>query len=333
MKKIFHILIFLFSVLLMEAQDPQFSQFYASPLYLCPSLTGATDGSRATINFRDQWPQIPGAFITYAVAFDHYFQNINSGFGVLFTRDQAGTGRLGSTNMGFLYSYNIQLSRKWQIRPGFQFLRSQRGIDFNRLTFGDQIIGSGQTDSREYYYLTKKVNYMDFNASILAYSEKYWGGLGFDHLIGPNQSLYSAYSEVPLRVSFYGGAKLMMKESAAMKGGETLTLAFLYKSQRKFDQIDLGVYWHKSPLVLGAWYRGIPLFKKYSKGYQNNDAIILLVGYKIEEISIGYSYDFTISRLVTNTGGAHEISIVYLFNQDRQLTRKRKNIIVPCPKF
>lgn len=333
MKKLLQILIFILVALSAKPQDPQFSQFYAAPMYLSPSLTGATNGSRATINFRDQWPQIPGAFVTYAVAFDHYFLNINSGFGVLFARDQAGTGRLATTNIGFLYSYNIQLNRQWQIRPGFQFLRSQRSIDFHKLTFSDQIIGSGQVDSREYYYLEPKTNYMDFNASIMAYSEKYWAGLGFDHLIGPNQSLYSAHSEVPLKVSIYGGSKLMMKESRAMKGGETLTLAFLYKSQRKFDQLDLGVYWHKSPLVLGAWYRGIPLFKKYDKGYQNNDAIILLVGYKIEEISVGYSYDFTISRLVTNTGGAHEISLVYLFNQDKQFTRKKKNVIVPCPKF
>jgi hypothetical protein len=34
-------------------QDPQFSQFYASPLYLGAAFTGATPGSRYCLNFRN----------------------------------------------------------------------------------------------------------------------------------------------------------------------------------------------------------------------------------------------------------------------------------------
>ena len=44
------------------AQDPHFSQFFASPLTLNPAFTGKFDGSwRLAANHRDQWPSIPKA--------------------------------------------------------------------------------------------------------------------------------------------------------------------------------------------------------------------------------------------------------------------------------
>ena len=48
------------------AQDPQYSQFYAAPQYLNPAFTGMTIQDRIVINYRHQWPSIPGAlFIIY----------------------------------------------------------------------------------------------------------------------------------------------------------------------------------------------------------------------------------------------------------------------------
>jgi len=39
------------------AQDPNFSQFFASPLTLNPALTGKFDGNfRLAGNYRNQWP-------------------------------------------------------------------------------------------------------------------------------------------------------------------------------------------------------------------------------------------------------------------------------------
>ena len=47
------------------AQDPNFSQFFASPLTLNPALTGKFDGVyRIAGNYRNQWPTISNAFVT-----------------------------------------------------------------------------------------------------------------------------------------------------------------------------------------------------------------------------------------------------------------------------
>ncbi|MBE0668227.1 MAG: type IX secretion system membrane protein PorP/SprF, partial [Bacteroidales bacterium] len=71
----------------MRGQDPQFSQFYANQLYLAPSFAGATEDYRFALNWRNQWPSIPGVFHTYSVSFDKALPNFNSGIGILATYD------------------------------------------------------------------------------------------------------------------------------------------------------------------------------------------------------------------------------------------------------
>ena len=59
MKKIVLLLLIGFSLLKTTAQDPNFSQFYSSPLTLNPALTGKFNGVlRATGTYRNQWPEI-----------------------------------------------------------------------------------------------------------------------------------------------------------------------------------------------------------------------------------------------------------------------------------
>ena len=100
------------------SQEVHFSQFFAAPLYLSPSLAGSTEGSRVAFNFRDQWPKIPNTFISTAFSIDHNFRNMNSGLGLLVFADQAGDGNLGLINAGLIYSYDISITEDIHIRPG-----------------------------------------------------------------------------------------------------------------------------------------------------------------------------------------------------------------------
>src|SRR3979411_2133223 len=55
----------------LRAQDPGFSQFFASPLTLNPALTGKFNGTlRVAGNYRNQWPQINNAFVTSTISVD-----------------------------------------------------------------------------------------------------------------------------------------------------------------------------------------------------------------------------------------------------------------------
>ncbi len=64
MRKLLVYLLFAMKVDFTKAQDPQFSQFYAAPMYLNPGFAGTTVDNRIVFNHRIQWPSLPGAFVT-----------------------------------------------------------------------------------------------------------------------------------------------------------------------------------------------------------------------------------------------------------------------------
>jgi type IX secretion system PorP/SprF family membrane protein len=152
-------------------QDPHFTQFYAAQTYLNPAFTGIHGCTRFSSNFRDQWPAIPGSFISYTFSYDQYFNSINSSFGLLAVNDQAGSGRLRSTGVNLLYAYEIPLADEWRIRAGLQGGLSTRNVNYHDLIFGDQIARGGAATSL-YADNTEMALYPDLSTGALVYSEK-----------------------------------------------------------------------------------------------------------------------------------------------------------------
>src|SRR5260370_24177393 len=103
------------------AQDPEFSQYYAAPLYLNPAFTGTTDDHRFIMNYRNQWPNVARGYQTVAVSYDYNLYQYNSGIRFLATLDKAGTAGMKSTQFNFLYYYNFYLSHKGEVLLGLNF--------------------------------------------------------------------------------------------------------------------------------------------------------------------------------------------------------------------
>jgi type IX secretion system PorP/SprF family membrane protein len=314
------------------AQDPQFTQFYSNPLYLAPSFAGMTGRTRLNTNYRIQWPDMPGAYHTYSVSLDHAINSFNSGLGLLIMNDRAGSGNLNRSNITLQYAYYIKINEKWHCVPGIYMSYMQRSLNFQSLVWHDQISTNGTSTSSVETLPVGKVQSLDFGTSAMFYSEEYWLGTSVDHLFQPNESFYiventsrlSGY--IPIKYSIFGGTKLINKGRLFRPYDTSVQLAFLYRQQKNYKQLDLGMYWYNKPLVLGFWYRGIPILKPFP----NQDAFALLVGIKLENFNIGYSYDFTISKLIGSTGGTHEISMSLIFKAKMP---KRKLGEVPCPDF
>src|ERR1700704_4073857 len=105
MKKLLSTLtICLVLVTVSTAQDPNFSQFFASPLTLNPALTGKFDGVyRFAANYRNQWPSISNAYTTMTASLDMAImksqipETDQFGIGIMAYSDKAGDGALNST--------------------------------------------------------------------------------------------------------------------------------------------------------------------------------------------------------------------------------------------
>lgn len=313
------------------AQDPQFSQFYANSLYLNPGFTGNTTQLRMATTYRNQWPGVPGGFKSYTASIDYNIEEAKSGVGLLFTHDEAGSGGLRFTNIAALYAAQIRLSRKLGFKPGLKFSYTRRDVNQADLIFGDQIARDGAPNTIE--TLQEGIGYLDLGfGAVLAHSEKYWFGLSIDHLNRPNYSLFGTESRLPTKLSMHGGWNFEVDKPGDNFGKDNIRVLVHYKSQQDWDQLELGGYYEMDKVFFGLWYRGLPGLKSYKQGYSNNDAVILLLGLEVNDLRIGYSYDVTISRLVSDSGGAHEISLVFEA-ASRRKKRSRKRFQIPCPKF
>ena len=311
-----------------KAQDPQFSQFYAAPLYLGPSMAGASDNGRLGLNFRDQWPKLSGKYITYAVSYDQYISRYYSGVGVLFMMDDAGGGKLTTTQVGLDYSYRIRASKEFYLQPGMEFQYYQRKINFSKLTFADQFYGDQILPGSVELPPDNQAGHIDFSFSLLGFTKDMWLGSTVDHVMKTSKTLEQDIRYVPLKLSVYGGVKIPVNNVLLSRYEQNISIAFNYRNQASMQQLDLGAYYNRLPFMVGLWYRGIPIIPSTD----TKDAITVSGGVLIKNLIFTYSYDLTVSSLITSTGGAHELALVYTFEQPH-IKSKRKMGSVPCPKF
>lgn len=317
------------------AQDPQYSQSYANALYLSPAFAGAEQNTRGIFATRYQWPGIDASFISNTFSADHYIDRYKSGIGFIATSDLSTAAKLHSTEAGMIYAFQADISKKIVFRPALQLSYVNRSINFNRLTFGSQynndgFAGGASNESSN----IPTVSYLDVSAGGLLYAKNYWVGISVNHLNTPEQSFMKGQSPLPIKASLFGGYKFSFtpewkKKHVNPNEEKSLTPTFIYKMQGKSDQLDIGLYGQYNALVVGFWYRGIPV-KLYAPERTNHDALVFLAGFLHKGFAFGYSYDYTLSKLAGISGGAHELTLSYGF-KTKKAKRIQKRAV--CPKF
>ncbi len=316
--------------------DPQFSQFYAAPLMVNPGYTGSVAEHRIIFNGRIQWPNLPKAYQTMSFSWDFWRPELKSGFGLLVLTDRSGRANLRYTTVRFNYSYKI-LMGNWVLSPGLYFGYSLNTFDPNALLFGDQLdFGQGNLPPSQDPNVAKLNNtqFFDTGVGFLMYNRTTWLGASVFQLNQPNASIIDGDSPWPMRIVVHAGTRLpIYGDRYKSKMVSSLAPSILYRYQGGTHQIDMGVQYMVAPVVVGIWYRGVPLMKN-PKGGNSNEALIFSMGLLFENFEFGYSYDFTISELSARSGGAHEISLQYEFGLVAHPRKvKRKNQVLPCPTF
>lgn len=335
MKKGLTILLFALSAAAF-GQDPEFSQYYAAPLQLNPAFVGTASDHRLIANHRNQWPNVANGFVTYALSYDYNLSDLNSGLGFLIVTDRAGSANLRSTVVNFQYSYKVNFNHKVMLSTGLNFGMGFRSIDYNKLVFGDQLAfdsdGNVPTDDPVMGTI-ESTKYFDFGGGMLAYSRTFWLGFAAQHLNRPNRSLLGEEAEIPVKLTFHGGVRIPLYNGPFKKERvAAIAPSFIYKQQGPFDQLDLGAYFLYEPVVVGLWYRGIPI-KQNVRDNISQDAMVIVIGFQMKKVELSYSYDLTVSDLGPVAGGAHEVALKYKLNVVESQKTKKKEKFIPCPTF
>ncbi|MEP0711886.1 type IX secretion system membrane protein PorP/SprF [Algoriphagus sp.] len=320
-------------------QDVQYSQFYANPFYLNPALAGSTGLTRVGVNFRNQWPALDQSFLAYTAYGDHFSEKYNSGFGLVVSGARESFTQSRTDEVGLLYSYRLRLGEKRFLHMGVQGSFISRDVLFDQVVLGTQLdIDKGIIlgEPGDGFTGDSRLRAADVNAGLLYYEDKFWFGVSAFHLLKPQISYLEFDSNrLPIKYSLHGGVRFNLAPGNIndffnnTDQERSLALAFNYKSQGAFDQLDIGAEFFFEPLILGFWYRGLPT--KYN--LPNNESLIGLIGIELDSgLDFGYSYDYSISKLGQNvSGGAHEVSVRYVFSS--QDPRKKYYPALPTFRY
>ncbi|MEN7546866.1 type IX secretion system membrane protein PorP/SprF [Rapidithrix thailandica] len=307
-------------------QDPNFTQFYASSLYLNPAFTGSTEQFRIASVYRNQWVGLPQSYAHNQASFDYNLLNWNSGIGVMVTNDRIAELAYQATSLNVSYSYAVPLREEWVMRLGLQGGYTYKSTNFNRLVFGDAIARGGGGSGEAFGSESK--GSLDFSTGFLIYNSRFWAGMGLFHLNRPNQGLGEVSDHLPIRYTIHMGGKLPIRQKQEV----WVSPAILFQQQAQFSQLDFGVNLSYQAIIAGVWYRGLPVGNETSKF--NKSAISGLLGLHVQNFTVGYSYDHAVGGIHGLTGASHEITLVFEPPATLSFLKKAKDKrFVQCPAF
>lgn len=320
--------------LMTNAQDPHFSQFFASPLTLNPAFTGKFSGSwRLAANHRDQWPSIPKAYVTTSASIDFPIlrskipENDVFGVGISGLTDASANNILKLNYGSVSMSYHKALDENGYstIGAGFQATYSSLSLDISKTTFESMLTQNGFTDEskREVLANGKNQSYFDINAGLL-YSgstngeNNFYLGASMYHINRPKVGFIDKNWYLTGRISIHGGGSFPLSDLL------TVHTSLIHQIQNKASETTVGAALaanlsqdaeKPSAVYLGSWVRF-------------NDAIVPYVGLEFGGLRIGVSYDFNISSLkaATASRGGSEFSVIFI-------KRPADYKGIPCPKF
>jgi type IX secretion system PorP/SprF family membrane protein len=335
MKKIASVIIvvlgFIFNA---DAQDPHFSQFFASPLTLNPALTGKFDGTlRAAGNYRNQWPAFNNVYTTSTLSVDFSIlnkiipENDTWGVGIIALTDKAGGGVLTNNYIGISTAYHKALNEDGysQIGLGFQGMYGQKRLDNSKLYYEDMLTPFGFTGVTQEVYNSNdlNINYFDVNAGLIytvstTDKNNFYFGASMYHINRPKESFKGGNWNIAARTTISAGGYFPVSDNL------TLHTSGIYQVQGKSTETTFGGAIasalnndERNPTNVygGLWMRW-------------NDAVIPYLGLEFGGMRIGTSYDINISSLKagSQSRGGMELSLIYI-----KKPANGKN--VPCPKF
>jgi type IX secretion system PorP/SprF family membrane protein len=242
------------------------------------------------------------------------------GVGLVATGDQAGDGRLRTTEVGVQSAFHQQLSRggKSMLSAGFAASVGSKSVDADRLIFNNQWTETGfdPTLPNGESFSGLREGYLDLSAGLGFFARTSLHNYVFldaslHHLNQPRISFLDARQALGLRPVLAAGGRF------SLRGTTAVLPRVQFSSEQNARQLIAGANfswgldytWDGNQLIGGLWYR-------------YGDAVIVNVGTRLNDLQLMLSYDLNASGLTpaSNGYGAVEFSLVYVGRKkDRKL--------------
>lgn len=277
-----------FTEIVVAQQDPQFTQFMFNKLIYNPGYAGTSGAICGVAQFRQQWVGFAGAPQSIALAGDMPLKGLPLGVGLNVMNDKIGPS--STFFMRAAGSYNLKIGRG-KLGLGLDLGIVQKKINPDWVTPEPLKVDPSLSSNN-----WNKVSYDVGFGAFYQIPGEFYIGLSSTHL--PSQELQKDNMDFKLTRHYYAMTGYTFKVTPWSK----LTPNIMYKSDISSSSLDLNLTYM--------------LFDKFWAGgtYRLKDAAAAMVGVQLpfgagnsSVLKIGYSYDFSLTKIKSYSGGSHEI--------------------------
>lgn len=298
----------------------QYSQYLNNQFLLNPAAAGEHNYFDVDMSFRQQWvgfdnapqnyyisghtklgkqgsgvsnsslrPSHESAAVTEGASSLGKSKKIQHGVGGIVAADNYGPFK--KLSLSGAYAVILPVSDKASLSFGANVGFSNFGFDQNSISLSN----SNDAVYDQFAVGNQRVNFLDINLGTYFYSDKFYVGYSTNQLMQNKITFGGTQNEGKLNVHHFlsGGYNFDLSDKWMITPG------FLVK------------YMNPAPVSFDVTAK-VTYDKKYFGGisYRHGDAIIAMIGANINDlVKIGYSYDFTTSRISNHSTGGHEVML------------------------
>lgn len=275
-------------------QDPQYTMYMFNMMSINPAYAGSIDRTDVTLLGRKQWVNYPGSpqTINFNLHTPFYYDKMGAGISII--NDQLGIMKHNMINLA--YSYHVKLKTSI-VSFGIQSSITQFNSNFSNI----KLDAPGTTAIPDNAFNT--LNQFDFKtgAGFFWYSNKMFFGASSPLLYKYKISGTTAGNLTPYdsRSHFFitGGYVFNLKNNNKLK--PSTLIKYTKGAPLEFD-INCNLYFNE---MFG-----------FGLSWRSFDSMDAILEYLINKnLKIGYSYDYTLTKLSKYNTGSHEIMLNWQF--------------------
>lgn len=306
-------------------QDISLSMYNFNPLFVNPATAGYKDRCELSAIYRYQWVGIPGAPQSGMVSFQAPTKNENIALGALVKYDKIGL----MTNFGFDASFAYRIKLDDETRLSLGIMGSIFNLNDNR--------ERGNIDNPEDPTVSNISAWIpNFGGGAYLWNKRYFIGASVPHLLNlkinnvaldsPGAILSKVYNH------YFVSAGYVFGKPDGVKFKPT---AFFKTAANSSFNLDLNanlLFQERFWVGLGYRFGGDIIDEsgifQSQLGKTRGEAIIATFKMMAtQRLELGYSYDFPLSNLTTNTSGSHELYLGY------DICRPIENVRFISPRY
>ena len=301
------------------AQDPNFSQFIASPLSINPALTSNGESSwRAMSNVRTQWVGIGSSYITQSISLDGKLKSFDDdnylGIGGMIIAEKAMDGIYKSTYLNINTAYHLSLDNKGNgLAVGLGYINNNTRIDFSQLSFDSQLssIGFDRALPAGEPTLSNATSFSSACAGIMyTYDNENTflnvGAAGY-RFVKSNRSILDDKTQyISPRYDVHADF------GTALNDKVNLNISAVHMIQNGTKNTAIGT---SLGLIQNANDFNSDQFRMINLGmfYKLGNAIIPYVGYNYNAFQFGFSYDINVSSMQSGSMSARSFEVSFMY--------------------